>query len=340
MSNFEEVLVQIQKKSDLAKVEIMKKIEKKMKELSGLINNEGAAYLVAKELGVDLPEIRRRHLQIKNLVTGMKNINVVGRIIRVSDVKEFEKQDKTKGKVASIIVADDTGFFRLPLWNDQLRLLEEDIIKNGDVIQVTNGFARENLFGDVEVSLGKFGGIKSLEENFDLPDKDTLAKKFFEGERKRASISELNQGNYEIQGTLLQIFKSNFIFYVCSICGSKTKDVEGKMKCDDHGFVKTRPEVVFSAVVDDGSSNLRVVFFREIAEKFIEASAEDLEKMDPEKRNDLISEKVLGREILLSGRVKKNKVFDRLEMIVNEIKDLNVLEESKRLAMEIEREIG
>jgi len=139
---------------------------------------------------------------------------------------------------------------------------------------------------------------------------------------------------------LLQIFKGNFIFHVCSICGSKTKEVEGKMKCEEHSFTDTKPLMVFSGVVDDGDSNLRVVFFRETAEKIIEATADNIQKMDLEKRYNFISEKILGREILLSGRVKKNKVFDRIEMIVDEVKDLNTIEESKRIAKEIEKEIG
>jgi hypothetical protein len=38
--------------------------------------------------------------------------------------------------------------------------------------------------------------------------------------------------------------------------------------------------------------------------------------------------------------VKKNKLFDRLEMMANDFKDLNVLEESKKLVEEIELAIG
>jgi len=62
--------------------------------------------------------------------------------------------------------------------------------------------------------------------------------------------------------------------------------------------------------------------------------------METEKIHELTKEKILGREIIVSGRVKKNKFFDRLEMIVNDYKDLNALEESKRLAELIELKFG
>ena len=59
-----------------------------------------------------------------------------------------------------------------------------------------------------------------------------------------------------------------------------------------------------------------------------------------EDRSKLISKNLLGRELIVKGKVKKNKLYDRLEMVADDFKDLNVLEESKTLADEKELKLG
>ena len=117
-----------------------------------LITKEGAVYLVAKELDISLSEISMNRTPIKNIVLGMRNINVIGRIFRISQVKEFIKSNGTAGRVANIFIGDNTGFVRIPLWDEQVKLLEENTISIGDVVQIGNGISRENTFGDIKIS--------------------------------------------------------------------------------------------------------------------------------------------------------------------------------------------
>ena len=50
-----------------------------------------------------------------------------------------EKNGK-KGKVVNLMLADETGQIRLSLWNEQVKLVEESQIKEGVVIEITNGY--------------------------------------------------------------------------------------------------------------------------------------------------------------------------------------------------------
>ncbi|MFQ6062468.1 MAG: DUF2240 family protein, partial [Methanosarcinales archaeon] len=163
----EEILSEIEKQTDVSRQELQERIDKKQKDLSGLVSLEGAAHLVAKELGVDLLEKTKRRLEMKNIVSGMKNVNVVGRIFNISGINEFKRQDGSSGKVVNLFVGDSTDYIRLALWNDQTKLVEEGQIKLGDVIQIVNGFAKENVFGNIEIALGKYGSIR-LVENYEL----------------------------------------------------------------------------------------------------------------------------------------------------------------------------
>jgi ssDNA-binding replication factor A large subunit len=330
----EEILIQLEKQSGTPRNELLEMINKKQRNLSGLVSIEGAAYLVTRDLGIMLSDSARR-IEIKNVISGMKKVNVIGRIFRISSLVDFKKQDGSPGKVVNISIGDGTGCVRIPLWNEQAKLVEDEMIKLGDIIQVFNGLARENTFGDIEVSVGKYGSIRAVEEAVNLPDIEQLTRKYFSLVPERVLIKDLVPGNFEIRGAVIDIFKSNFIFNTCSICGGK---VEGG-RCPEHGEVETNPALVVSCVVDDGTGDVRTVFFRDLAAKVLGATAGEINNMDSDKRYELIKEKMLGKEFVLTGRVKKNKMFDRIEIVVNDCKDLNVLEESKKLTEEIESRV-
>jgi ssDNA-binding replication factor A large subunit len=327
----EEILNQLEKQSGTSRKELMEMINKKQRSMSGLVSPEGAAYLVARDLGVMLSDSTRK-IDIKNVISGMKKVNIVGRIFRISPLVDFKKQDGSSGRVVNIFIGDGTGYLRIPLWNEQANMAEEEMIKIGDVIQIFNGMARENTFGDIEVSVGKYGTIRQSEEAIDLPSAEQMSKRYFSLVPERVPIKELTPGNFEISGIVIDVFKSNFIFTTCSICGGTVYET----KCPEHGEVECNPALVFSCLVDDGTGDVRAVFFRDLAEKILGVTAGEMKKLELEERFKLVKEKIIGKEFVLIGRVKKNKMFERIEMVVNGCKDLNVLEESKRLADEIE----
>ena len=335
--DFDFLLTELINKSNLKKDYILNLVDKKYLEMKNLITKEGAVYLVARELGVDLPENTTGRLPIKNIKLGMRNVSFIGRIFRISKINEFIKSNGTVGRVSNIFIGDNTGFIRIPLWDNQVKLLEESTISLADVIQVNNGFARENTFGDVEISLGKFSSINHIEGYAELPSTEDLSKMFFSMSPERTDTSSvIPGGNFEIKGTILQLFKGNFLFDVCAMCGSKVES----SRCIEHGDVIPSHALVLSFILDDGTGDLRCVLFREVAERMCGITSEELSEIEPETRYHLLSDKLLGKEFILSGRVKKNKLYERLEMMVNDFKDINPLEESNKLLDELESMVG
>jgi len=327
----EDILTEIEKKTKIPKNELMNRVDKKQEELSGLVSLEGAAHLVARELGIDFLNESKRKLEMKNIVSGMKNVNVVGRIFKISNLIEFKRKDGSEGKVINLFLSDNTDYIRLPLWNDQTKLIKDESINLGDTIQIVNGLARENIFGGIELNLGKYGSVKPV-EGVELPNAEELIKKFLSPSLRKGLIKDIRLGNFEIKANVVYVFKGKFLFDICPTCGNSLED----KKCLEHGEVKPGKALVVSCIVDDGTGNIRSVFFREQAEKICGVKASELSQLDLEKRYELINERLIGKELILNGRVKKNKVFDRIELLVSNFKDLNVLEESKKLAEEIE----
>jgi replication factor A1 len=340
MSSPEDILIELQKSTNLSKEDLAAKINSKLEEMGDLISFEGAAYLVARELGIDLSEKSRRALQIKNIVSGMKNVNVVGRVFRISSIIDFEKSDKSKGRVVNLFVGDQTGYFRLPLWNDQVSLVEEQTIKLDDLVQVTNGFARENIYNDIEISIGKYGTIKSLEDSKEIPVADVLMKKFFQPSSGSTLIKDLQSGSSKIRGTIVNVFKGNFSFAVCPSCGNTLTKVGNFYVCPGHKEIEPKHNLLLSLLVDDGSDDIRVVFFRNLAEKLLGAKTEEVIALAEGERYEFVKQKLLGREIQLTGRVKKSNISDRLEIIAGEVEDLNPSEEIKRLVEDVELKVG
>ena len=121
-----ELIKKLSSESGLSESEIVSKIEEKRAELSDLISEEGAAYIVAKELGVAI--IKQERLDIANIIPGMQNVDVIGKITRISPIREFSTE-KAKGRVANVTIADTTSSVRISLWNDgvEIRSQKSDI---------------------------------------------------------------------------------------------------------------------------------------------------------------------------------------------------------------------
>ncbi len=152
----EEIVKKIAKESDMKNDEIEERIREKQRELGGLVTSEGAAHIIANEIGINLFEGTPRvsELKIENIIPGMSNVDVVGRIERIFPLREFEKKDGSKGKVASLILRDDTGTIRAVFWGKDTKSIEDGTIKTGDILRLRGGYTKENINGEPEVHVG------------------------------------------------------------------------------------------------------------------------------------------------------------------------------------------
>lgn len=319
--NLEEIVKKIVENTDLDVSKVKNMIKEKETEFSGLISPEGAAHIVAKELGLNLLERTSKELKIENILSGMNTVNLVGKVMRIFEPREWEKDGK-KGKVVNLILADETGQIRMSLWNEQVKTVEEGKLEAGHVVEIINGYTKENSMGGCELRLGKNGMIK-------LSDAEIKVKT---GTAQDMKIKDLNPGSsVKVRGAMVQFFESNPFYYVCSECESKL--TEGK--CEKHGKVDPKPILIVNGILDDGFGNVRVVFFREQAEAILGMKTEDAFKLteDAKDINPLRErlEKRLGCEFVVKGRTKINKFFERLELVAYEVSEVNPEEETKTI---------
>jgi ssDNA-binding replication factor A large subunit len=114
----EKIIKKIVEETGTPEEEVRKKIQEKIKTFAGLLTEVGAAYAVAKEMGVDIDVQRElsRRVKIKDLKPGMERIDVVGRVTRIFPPATYETE-KGKGKYCRIIIEDNTGSVSVTLWN-------------------------------------------------------------------------------------------------------------------------------------------------------------------------------------------------------------------------------
>ncbi len=319
--DFNELLKKIIEKTGLPEDEIQIKILEKQRELSNLVSKEGAAYIIAKELGLDVFTKTKRRLEIRNVVPKIRDLKITARVIRIFEPRNFEKNGK-KGKVASLILGDETGNIRLSLWDNQTDIVDQ--LKPGMAIETFGAYTRENGVGGVELRLGNRGGVRILEE-CDLPALEKLQKP---SEIERKNIVGLKEGEpAEIRASLVQLFETAIFYEICPQCGSRAVKEGNDYKCSEHGKVEPAKTMVLSGVIDDGTGNIRAVFFRDVALSLIGMDI----KQALEREDFFENLNVLGKDYIMIGKTRRNKVFNRLEFVVNIVKEVDVIEEVDKI---------
>jgi ssDNA-binding replication factor A large subunit len=304
MQNYELLIERIAKSAGLEKEEVERKVEAKKAKLSGLISKEGAAQIIAAELGISFED---QDLKISELMSGMRKVNVVGKIINLFPVREYSKNGR-EGKVANFIIADDTGNTRVVLWDvNHIALIENETIKQGDVVEIKNGSTR-----DTEIHLSSFGELKKSETVMD--DVKT------EAAVSEGTLEEIRQGqSIKIRGVVVQVFQPRF-YSVCPDCNKKVIPEGEGFKCAEHGAVATpKDRAILNFVFDDGTEAVRVVMFSDQINLLIpEEDLKDAEKATAF-RDDFI-----GTELYLSGNVKRNQLFNNLEIVASGVEKVDV----------------
>jgi replication factor A1 len=146
---------------DLTRDEVIRMIEEKKASAEGFFTDEAAARMVASDLEVVIPIVSiQPRMEIKNLISGLNDVTVAGRIIIVYPSKTFTRSDMTEGRVAHLLVADRSGTLRVVLWDEKARILENAKIKQGQIAKFSHGYVRKGLDGKLELHIGSQGEIQ------------------------------------------------------------------------------------------------------------------------------------------------------------------------------------
>jgi replication factor A1 len=202
--NLEGIIEQIlSSRPDLTREEVLKIIEKKKKGAGEFFTDEAAARIVASELGIEIfREPLRLEVLIRDLVSGLNDVTVSGRVIMVHPPKTYTRPDLTQGKFARLLIADKSETLKLILWDNKADLVEVRKVQPGQIIKVSHGYMREGLDGKLELHVGLRGDVQISPSDAVKDEYSPIAQ--FEQKLKVAEIKE-ESGPVVVEGTIATI---------------------------------------------------------------------------------------------------------------------------------------
>ena len=298
--NYPQLIEFISTSSGISVEELERKVEAKQAKLSGLITKEGAVQIIAAELGVSFDN---QLVKIGQVVPGMKKINLVGKIVTMFPIREYNKNGRS-GRIGSFILADDTSNIRTVLWDENhIDLIAKGEVIESGIIEITNAMLRNG-----ELHLTGFSEIKNSNHAIEsiVAERPVVTKQ----------ILEFNTNdNASTRAFVVNIFEPRF-FETCPECRKKVSETG---ECGEHGKIVPDKRVLLNMVLDDGSDSIRAVMFSEQIEKLM--SRDELENQE---LFSIKKQEFLGKEFVVSGQIRKNKMFENNEIIVNDVKEIDL----------------
>ena len=97
---------------------------------------------------------------VDDLSLGISDVNLVGEVLSTEDVRTFDRDDGSEGKVSNLVLGDETGRVRITLWDDQAETALD--LDPGEVVEVVDGYVRERD-GSLELHVGDRGAVDPVD---------------------------------------------------------------------------------------------------------------------------------------------------------------------------------
>jgi len=131
-------------------------------------------------------------------------IDIIGRILSLEDIREFQRDDGEVGQVRSAMIADESGKVRLSFWNEKA----QGAYAVGEAYRIENARTRMGLYS-VDLNVGGAARIIRLSEEeasaMFIPKLETLEKALYD----KISIDEVEEDENDkiIIGRVIEIFE-------------------------------------------------------------------------------------------------------------------------------------
>lgn len=160
---------------EISKEQILERLERERRKTGGFIPDETLLQVIGAEFGCQISssETAMPRLSLRDLVPGLNDVTVVGRVIAVFPIKAFS--GNRNGKFASLLLADKHGILRVVLWNSKASLMESGELKVGQLISFSHAYTREDYSGKIELHIGEKCEVEVNPKGLEAKDYPTVA---------------------------------------------------------------------------------------------------------------------------------------------------------------------
>jgi replication factor A1 len=209
--------------------------EKKKKVGAGYLTDQGALFLIAGELGVQLSDVVSADLTLKDMYIGANDITIVARVLAVYPVMTYNKKNGDSGHYRRITLFDKNNVSKLTLWDDKVEDVERLSIGTDTPVRIVNGYVKAGLDGKPTLNLGKRGKLEVI------TDLSLVSR-----------LSDLNQVNKSLD----QLGNSQHVAAVQGVASSEVKTSNFVRNDGNQGSVTQ-----FRISSKSGDRNMRVVLW-------------------------------------------------------------------------------
>lgn len=163
-------------------------------EFGGLIDEDAAAFLLVDKLGFNKANV----VKLADVHPGQE-ATVQGTISSMQPVRLFTRKNGRQGKVANLILQDETGCLPIVFWNDDASRVDNGELKPGMSIKIINGYTKQGRNG-VELHVGRWSTLQI--------ESSTLSSFQKMSTKQKTSIDH----GEKIRGTILSISPTNVFF--------------------------------------------------------------------------------------------------------------------------------
>ena len=196
MSEFEELLEKIQEqKPELTKQDIDDKVKQKIEKIGpGYLTDEGALFLIAKDLGISLKQTLKTEMSLKDIYVGAKDVSIESRVLNISPTKQFSRKDGSPFLLRTMTVYDNDSAVSVKLWDEKANLPGIEELKPGDLIKIIKAYIKSDLNGSPTINVGSGSNIESTNKESKIIAVDELT----------VDVSQVkeNQSNLVVSGKI------------------------------------------------------------------------------------------------------------------------------------------
>lgn len=118
-------------------------------------------------------------VKIKDLTPQSKRVDVLAKVLDVSEAKEIPGKFGNSRKVAEASIADETAAIILSLWDNQIGSIGKD-----DVVEIKNGYV-SLVRGHMRINVGKYGQLNKSDKGLESTSTElNMSDKEYEQERR------------------------------------------------------------------------------------------------------------------------------------------------------------
>ena len=203
-----------------------------------------------------------------------EDVIIIGRIIEINEIREFDRDTGNTGYVRNIELADESGSIRVVLWDKNAKK-EYEI---GQPLKLQNARFSINTDNRVEASVSSRTTILTPSESEieKLPSQEELMEMIYAPKTIESLLED--DTNVHITGTINDVSTDKPILTKCPNCGNRVDEGEGDFYCDNcgHTFDEPKYTLMIPTRIEDDTGEISVTFFDNLAEELIGMKKEDI----------------------------------------------------------------